>query len=46
MMLRLTIDDPKAFHKPWTIAVPLSLLPDTSSSRAFVTVSRKRWSGG
>ncbi len=29
MELEVTIDDPKAYTRPWTILVPLSLLPDT-----------------
>lgn len=41
MMLRLTIDDPKAFHKPWTIAVPLSLLPDTELIESFCDGQQK-----
>jgi hypothetical protein len=35
MTLTLTIDDPKAFLKPWTISVPLSLLPDTDLMESF-----------
>lgn len=35
MMLSITIDDPKAFQKPWTVAVPLSLLPDTDLIESF-----------
>ena len=29
MELRVTIDDPKAFLKPWTVTVPLLLQTDT-----------------
>ena len=29
MELKVTIDDPKAFVKPWTNTIPLQLLPDT-----------------
>jgi hypothetical protein len=27
--LTITIDDPKAYLKPWTITAPVELLPDT-----------------
>jgi hypothetical protein len=27
--IRVTIDDPKAYTKPWTVNLPLTLLPDT-----------------
>jgi hypothetical protein len=33
--LRITIDDPKAFLKPWTVGAPLTLLPDTELIEAF-----------
>ena len=33
--LTITIDDPKAFVKPWTIRAPLALLPDTELVEAF-----------
>ena len=33
--LAITIDDPKAFLKPWTITTMLSLLPDTELLEAF-----------
>ena len=33
--LTITIDDPKAFLKPWTITTPLRLLPDTSLIESF-----------
>jgi hypothetical protein len=29
MEIQFTIDDPKAYTKPWTVTMPLSLLPDT-----------------
>ena len=33
--LTITIDDPKAFLKPWTIKAPLQLLPETSLLESF-----------
>jgi hypothetical protein len=33
--LTITIDDPKAFLKPWTVTAPLMLLPDTELVEAF-----------
>jgi hypothetical protein len=35
MELTVTIDDPKAFVKPWTITAGLALLPDTDLVEAF-----------
>ena len=35
MELTITIDDPKAYLKPWTAKVPLTLLPDTELIEAF-----------
>jgi hypothetical protein len=35
MELAITIVDPKAFLKPWTVRVPLQLLPDTSLIETF-----------
>lgn len=35
MELTITITDPKAFMKPWTIKAPLTLLPDTELVEAF-----------
>jgi len=35
MDLIVTIDDPKAFVKPWTNTIPLSLLPDSELIEAF-----------
>lgn len=35
MELTVTIDDPKAFLKPWTIKAILNLLPDTELIEAF-----------
>jgi hypothetical protein len=29
MNIKVTIDDPKAYTKPWTVTVPFILLPDT-----------------
>jgi hypothetical protein len=29
MELRATIDDPKAYTKPWTVTIPIELVPDT-----------------
>ena len=29
MELRITIDDPKVYEKPWTVTLPLALIPDT-----------------
>jgi hypothetical protein len=29
MMVEITIDDPKAFIKPWTVTAAFNLLPDT-----------------
>jgi hypothetical protein len=29
MDLIVTIDDPKAYTKPWSVSIPLQLLPDT-----------------
>jgi len=29
MDVQLTIDDPKAYTKPWTISIPMELMPDT-----------------
>jgi hypothetical protein len=29
MQIRATIDDPKAYTKPWTVTLPYTLLPDT-----------------
>jgi hypothetical protein len=35
MQLAITIDDPKAFLKPWTVQTQLTLLPDTELVEAF-----------
>ncbi len=35
MDLAVTIDDPKAYLKPWTIHAPLALLPDTDLVEVF-----------
>jgi hypothetical protein len=35
MELAITIDDPKAYLKPWTAKIPLNLLPDTELIEAF-----------
>jgi hypothetical protein len=29
MTLEVTVDDPKAYTKPWTVTIPLELMPDT-----------------
>ena len=29
MEIRITIDDPKAYTKPWTVTIPKTLMPDT-----------------
>ena len=29
MEVELTIDDPKAYNKPWTLTIPMELMPDT-----------------
>ncbi len=29
MELRATIDDPKAYSRPWTVTIPMELVPDT-----------------
>src|SRR6185503_15698170 len=33
--LTVTIDDPKAYLKPWTVTAPLTLLPETELFEAF-----------
>lgn len=35
MQLTITIDDAKAFMKPWTVQAPLTLMPDTDLVEAF-----------
>jgi hypothetical protein len=35
MDLIVTIDDPKAFVKPWTNTIPLTLIPDGELIEAF-----------
>ena len=35
MTLTVTIDDPKAYLKPWTVNAPLHLLPDTELLEVF-----------
>jgi hypothetical protein len=35
MDLIVTIEDPKAYVKPWTVKAPLALLPDTSLIESF-----------
>jgi hypothetical protein len=35
MELTVTIDDPKAYLKPWTNTIALNLLPDTELLEAF-----------
>jgi hypothetical protein len=29
MDLEVTIDDPKAYTRPWSVLIPLALMPDT-----------------
>lgn len=29
MVLEVTVDDPKAYTRPWTVTIPLELMPDT-----------------
>ena len=29
MQVQLTIDDPKAYKKPWTATIPWEFIPDT-----------------
>jgi hypothetical protein len=29
MTLNITIEDPKAYAKPWSVSLPYTLLPDT-----------------
>jgi len=33
--LTITINDPKAFQRPWTVKAPVNLLPDTNLLEAF-----------
>ena len=47
MQLTITIDDTKAFVKPWTVQAPLTLMPDTDLVEAFCdnhdqTMERRR----
>jgi|SRR5271166_5115913 len=35
MQLAITIDDPKAYRRPWTVNTTLNLLPDTELLEAF-----------
>jgi hypothetical protein len=35
MALAVTIDDPKAYLKPWTVRTVLGLLPDTELLESF-----------
>jgi hypothetical protein len=47
MDLTFTIDDPKAYVKPWTNKIPLLLLPDTELIEAFCDTQMnilKHWS--
>jgi hypothetical protein len=41
MELTITINDPKAYRKPWTIKAPLHLLPDTELLEAFCDEHQK-----
>ena len=29
MEIQITIDDPEAYNKPWTVTIPKELMPDT-----------------
>ena len=35
MDIDITIDDPKAYLKPWTARVPVNLLPDSDLIETF-----------
>jgi hypothetical protein len=39
--ITVTINDPKAFVKPWTTKVPFRLLPDTSLIEMFCETHRE-----
>ena len=41
MELTVTIDDRKAFVKPWTVTVPVLLLPDTELIEAACDAHQK-----
>jgi hypothetical protein len=41
MELKVTIDDPKAFVKPWTVTAPLLLQPDTELIEAACDAHEK-----
>ncbi len=41
MDLAITIDDPKAYRKPWTFLAKLNLLPDTELLEAFCDTHEK-----
>jgi hypothetical protein len=41
MDLQITIDDPKAYTRPWTVAVELGLLPDTQLME-FICLENER----
>jgi hypothetical protein len=41
MELRITIDDPKAYRKPWTATATLNLRPDTDLLEAFCDAHEK-----
>jgi hypothetical protein len=41
MDLQITIDDPKAYTKPWTVAVELGLLPETELME-FICLENER----
>jgi hypothetical protein len=49
MQLTVTIDDPKAFDKPWTNTIPLTLIPDSEIFDSYCDNQmniQKHWSIG
>jgi len=41
MDIKITIDDPKAYTKPWTVVLPLRLVPDTDLLEYICTENNK-----
>lgn len=41
MDLQITIDDPKAYTRPWTVTYPLTLMPDTELLEYLCTENNK-----
>ena len=41
MDLEVTIDDPKAYTKPWTTKIPVVLVPDTDLIETFCENAKK-----